>query len=72
MDGPIEGVRRAASRLARREEGEGVISTSIVVLVMALLGAALWVTFSNVFDTTSENIEENVNCVANDTCNSAP
>lgn len=35
------------------EVGEGVISTAIAVLIMALLGAAMWVAFRGVFDGAS-------------------
>ena len=52
----------------RREAGEGVISTGIAVLIMALLGAAMWVAFSGVFDTTSDSIQENVECTTTNTC----
>lgn len=36
-------------RLAE-EVGEGVISTAIAVLIMALLGAAMWLAFRGIFD----------------------
>ena len=32
------------------EAGEGVISTAIAVLIMALLGAAMWLAFRGIFD----------------------
>ena len=35
------------------EAGEGVISTAIAVLIMALLGAAMWVAFRGIFDGAS-------------------
>ena len=31
------------------DRGEGVISAAIVVLIMALLGAAMWVAFNGIF-----------------------
>ncbi len=43
------------------EAGEGVISTAIAVLIMALIGAAMWVAFSGVFDSASERTTDNVN-----------
>ena len=52
------------ARLADRwrdEVGEGVISTAIAVLIMALIGAAMWVAFSGVFDSASERTTDNVN-----------
>ena len=57
-------IDRLRQLLATDERGEGVISTGIAVLIMALLGAAMWVAFNGVFETASTNIEENVNCVA--------
>lgn len=32
------------------EVGEGVISTAIAVLIIALLGAAMWAAFRGIFD----------------------
>ena len=45
----------------RDELGEGVISTAIAVLIMALIGAAMWVAFSGVFDNASDRTADNVN-----------
>ena len=50
------------------ERGEGVISTGIAVLIMALLGAAMWVAFSGVFNSASDSIEENVECTTTNSC----
>jgi len=36
-------------RIKWDERGEGVISTAIAVLVMALLGALMWVAFKAIF-----------------------
>lgn len=45
----------------RNESGEGVISTAIAVLIVALLGVALWAGFSTIMgdatDRTSEQIQ---------------
>lgn len=45
----------------RDESGEGVISTAIAVLIVALLGVALWAGFSTIMgdatDRTSEQIK---------------
>lgn len=53
---------RGAPVVGRRDEsGEGVISTAIAVLVVALLGVALWAGFSTIMndatDRTSEQIQ---------------
>lgn len=45
----------------RDEVGEGVISTAIAVLIMALIGAAMWVAFSGVFESASDKTTDNVN-----------
>jgi hypothetical protein len=50
----------AARHRARSEAGEGVISAAIVVLIMAILGAAMWFAFNDVFTGASEGIADNV------------
>lgn len=65
------GHQTITSRLLHRlhtERGEGVISTGIAVLIMALIGAAMWVAFNGVFTSASETIQENTDCIANNTC----
>jgi len=42
------------------ELGEGVISTAIAVLIMAIIGLAMWVTFDRVFDNAGQDIEDNI------------
>lgn len=58
---------RAAARL-RDEHGEGVISTGIAVLIMALLGATLWFVFSGVIGDAGTTVDENVSCISTNTC----
>ena len=53
-------------RLIRSDRGEGVISTAIAVLVMAFLGAAMWVTFNAVWKDTSKNTEDQVKIIGSD------
>ena len=43
------------------EHGEGVISTAIAVLIMALIGLLMWVVFQRVFTNAGDKIETNVN-----------
>lgn len=55
--------RAAASVVRRRDErGEGVISTAIAVLIVALLGVALWTGFSAMVkgatDRTADQLEQ--------------
>ncbi len=54
------------SELVRRcscEAGEGVISTAIAVLIMALLGAAMWVAFDGIFDDAAERTSEQIDLI---------
>jgi hypothetical protein len=45
---------------ARDDRGEGVISAAIVVLIMALIGAAMWVTFDGLWTDVSTRTEQQV------------
>ena len=46
-------LRGLPSRLVRDESGEGVISAAIAVLIMAALGALMWVGFQEIWNDTS-------------------
>jgi hypothetical protein len=37
------------------ERGEGVISAAIAVLIMAFLGAGMWIAFNTIFKNTATN-----------------
>jgi hypothetical protein len=54
--------RHWIERLRRDDRGEGVISAAIAVLIMAFLGAAMWLGFNQIWEnaetTTNENVEE--------------
>lgn len=45
------------------EAGEGVISTAIAVLIMALLGAGMWVAFQGIFDDAADRTAEQVDLI---------
>lgn len=47
-------------RLPLDDRGEGVISAAIAVLIMAFLGAAMWVGFDAIWGDTEENIGDQV------------
>lgn len=47
-------------RLRQSERGEGVISAAIAVLVMAFLGAAMWLAFKGMFQSTTEKTNRQV------------
>ncbi len=52
---------RIAARLVPDDDrGEGVISAAIAVLIMAFLGAAMWVGFEAIWGDAEDNIGEQV------------
>ncbi len=55
-----QSVKFALLDVVEREEGEGVISTAIAVLIMAALGAAMWLLFSGIMDSTGSEIESKI------------
>ena len=56
--------RHATAAALRRtnldQRGEGVISAAIAVLIMAFLGAAMWVAFDRIFSDTTDKTERQV------------
>lgn len=44
----------------RDDRGEGVISTAIAVLIVAFLGAAMWVAFNSIWQGSEQNIRTNI------------
>jgi|KBSMisStandDraft_5_1062788.scaffolds.fasta_scaffold1070615_2 hypothetical protein len=57
----VEVARFAVRRRLTDERGEGVISTAIAVLIMALIGLLMWTVFQRVFNNAGDKIESNVN-----------
>ena len=49
------------SLTTRDESGEGVISTAIAVLIMAALGAVMWVGFQAIWGDVSDKTSEQIN-----------
>jgi hypothetical protein len=49
--------------ILRGEAGEGVISTAIAVLIMALLGAGMWLAFSQIFDRAADTTAEQIDLI---------
>ena len=47
-------------RLARDDRGEGVISAALAVLIMAFLGALMWVGFKEMWDTTEQKTNDQI------------
>ena len=52
--------RDSKRRRDRDERGEGVISTAIAVLVMAGIGALMWVGFRQIWQDTEANTRDKV------------
>jgi hypothetical protein len=50
-------------RARRSEAGEGVISAAIAVLVMAFLGAAMWIAFNGTMHSAQSKVDTNVNSI---------
>jgi hypothetical protein len=57
----VQVARFAVRRRLTDERGEGVISTAIAVLIMALIGLLMWTVFQRVFTDAGTKIESNVN-----------
>ncbi len=51
------------ARTARDEAGEGVISTAIAVLIMAALGAVMWVGFKAIWGNASSQTTNQINSI---------
>jgi hypothetical protein len=54
------------ARLRRDDRGEGVISVAIAVLIMAFLGAAMWVGFQQMWKSTEATTNTKVQQIGND------
>jgi len=51
---------RRTTRSTLGDRGEGVISAAIAVLIMAFLGAAMWVGFNAIWGDAEDNIGDQV------------
>lgn len=47
-------------QLPPRDRGEGVISAAIAVLIVAFIGAAMWVAFNSIWNDSEDRIRNNV------------
>lgn len=53
--------RDVARRLKDDDSGEGVISAAIVVLIVAFIGAAMWVAFNQIWQTIETKTTTEIN-----------
>jgi hypothetical protein len=56
---------RGRSHVMRGDRGEGVISVAIAVLIMAFLGAAMWVGFQQMWKSTESTTNTKVQQIGN-------
>ncbi|MCC5947221.1 MAG: hypothetical protein JJT89_02090 [Nitriliruptoraceae bacterium] len=59
-------IARSLHRFRTSEAGEGVISTAIAVLIMAVIGAAMFLAFSGIFDDSTETVRQNLEQITNE------
>jgi hypothetical protein len=59
----LYGMRLTMSGVRRDQRGEGVISAAIAVLIVAFLGAAMWVAFNSIWQGSEEKIRTNVEAI---------
>ncbi len=59
-------------RFNRSEAGEGVISAAIAVLIMAFLGAAMYLTYSRVLTSAGKKTDAQVCQIGNDPASGPP
>lgn len=58
-------LRRAMRARFRGDRGEGVISAAIAVLIMAFLGAAMWIGFQQMWRTTESTTNDKISQIGN-------
>jgi len=59
-------LRSRLAGLRRDDRGEGVISVAIAVLIMAFLGAAMWIGFQQMWKSTEATTNTKVQQIGND------
>lgn len=57
---------RSRARRLHGDRGEGVISAAIAVLIMAFLGALMWVGFRRMWEGAQRNTETKVQQIGSD------
>ena len=55
-----------ARRFGADERGEGVISAAIAVLIMAFLGALMWIGFRTIWEDSEDNIRDQTERIGSD------
>jgi hypothetical protein len=60
------GAVATARRFGADERGEGVISAAIAVLIMAFLGALMWIGFRTIWEDSEDNIRDQTERIGSD------
>lgn len=68
----MQAIRDLLHRVHRDDAGEGVISAGIAVLIMALLGAAMWVVFDGAFTSVTEDTCEEIGSIGDSSSVTCP
>lgn len=66
----LDTITALLSRGHRDQAGEGVISTGIAVLIMAIIGAGMWLAFNDSWTSVKGEVDERTDCIVdnNNTC----
>lgn len=51
---------RSLRRIGVDERGEGVISAAIAILIIAFIGALMWVAFKELFQSTADKTQDQI------------
>lgn len=65
MTSSFDPIRAFVARLHTGQRGEGVISAAIAVLIMAFIGVAMWLAFSNTFSSVADTTDDLVEQIGN-------
>jgi hypothetical protein len=61
----LQGALRQLDERRKAEQGEGVISTAIAVLIIVGLGGAMWIAYKGIFDKASVKVDKGVEGIGN-------
>lgn len=56
---------RGLRRMRIDERGEGVISAVIAILIIAFIGALMWVAFKELFQSTADKTQDQIDKIGN-------
>lgn len=59
----LDTITALLSRNHRDQAGEGVISTGIAVLIMAIIGAGMWLAFNDSWTNVQGEVDKRTDCI---------